>query len=83
MSKLKPLGHRDDFLAPGRNVCQSVEYCLQEKMLDMGPGAIAAPLGIVLDTIRPYPHAQRELAWGRVVLERLEDRIPYLRWVRK
>ena len=82
MSKLEPLGHRDDFLAPGRNVCQSVEYCLQKKMLDMGPGAAAAPLAIVLSTIKDYPHAQRELLWGRAVMESLEQRLPYLKWVR-
>ena len=82
-SKLIPLGHRNDFLALGRNVCQSAEYCLQKKMLNMGPGTIAAPLSIVLDTIKPYPHAQREFAWGRAVMEGLEERLPYLKWVKK
>ena len=83
MSKLKPLGHRDDFLAPARNVCQSVEYCIQPKMLELGPGSVCAPLAIILDTIKEYPYAQRELEWGRHVMRGLEIGLPYLKSVRK
>ncbi|KAJ8097218.1 hypothetical protein POJ06DRAFT_262784 [Lipomyces tetrasporus] len=28
VTKLPPLGHRADYLTPARNVCQSVEFCL-------------------------------------------------------
>lgn len=83
MSKLRPLGHREDFLTPARNVLQSVEYCLQKKMKDMGLGSCATPLSIAVATIRSYDHCKRETEWGRHVLQSLEDRIPYLKCVRK
>jgi hypothetical protein len=83
MSKIRPLEHRDDFLTPARNVFQSVEFCLQKQMKDMGPSSCATPLAIAIETIRPYPHCQREAQWGRHIMLGLEERLPYLKHVRK
>lgn len=83
ISSLPPLADRNDFLAPARNVFQSVEYCLQPKMLDMGPSSCATPVAIAVETLRPYEFAGREVEWGRNVMRGLEGRLPYLRWVRK
>lgn len=72
--ELHPLGHRTDFWAPGYNVLQSVEYCLNDQTMDQGPKCIAAPLRIVIETLRPYPKHAKAFAWGERAMEKVRSR---------
>ena len=84
VSKLPPLAHRTDFAAPGKNVCQAVEYCLQPEMLVSGPSSILAPLGIVVGTLQTYERYRREVAWGNGIFKKIEkERYPFLKYIRE
>ena len=74
MSRLPPLGHRLDFPSAAWNVCQSVEYCMQESMLSFGPYSVAAPLAIVIDTLKDIPRYGRELSWAKAALARVTEK---------
>lgn len=61
-------------MAPARNVCQGVEYCVQPQMLQSGRAGVIAPLDIVVDGMRVREkECRREIAWIRAVLKRLEE----------
>lgn len=79
MSMLRPLGHRADVLAPVREICQSVEYCSQPHMLDLGWTSVVAPLSIAVETVREYQWCNREMEWARGVLRGFHGRLPYLK----
>ncbi|KIW71718.1 hypothetical protein PV04_03853 [Phialophora macrospora] len=72
--KFPPLEHRADFAAPCRNIFQSVEYALQENMLDQGPKCVACPLRIAYETLRVYPQFKQEVAWAERAQEMVEGR---------
>ncbi|KAI1626625.1 hypothetical protein EDD37DRAFT_223036 [Exophiala viscosa] len=71
---LPPLQHRADFAAPARNILQSVEYCMLDKMVDQGPKIMAAPLRIAIETLRPYPQFTQEVEWGERAMARVQQR---------
>ncbi|KAJ9225473.1 hypothetical protein DTO169C6_2206 [Paecilomyces variotii] len=71
---LPPLDdHRRDFASMARNVCQSVEYCMQEEMLGLGPIILPAPLAIVIDTMKGYESFAKEVRWARKVMRRISE----------
>ena len=82
MMKIPPLGKRADIRTPARNVCQSVEFCMQPSMLDLGPSSVVTPLSIVVDTIQRDPACMREVMWGKNVLMEMEDLLPYMKCLR-
>ncbi len=71
---LPPLEHRACFDAPARSIFQSVEYCLQDSMLDTGPRSIAAPVRIALDTLKLYPQFHREVLWAEQAMKKIGGR---------
>jgi hypothetical protein len=71
---LRPLEHRRDFAAPALNILQSVEYCLQEPMLDTGPRSIASGLHFAIDVLHFYPNYREEVTWAEQVLSRIQGR---------
>lgn len=71
---LPSLGHRADFVVPSRNVLQSVEYLMQDKMLGLGPQSVIAPLSIVADTIKDFPQYAMDVAWALTILEEIKER---------
>ncbi|KAH8801752.1 hypothetical protein F5884DRAFT_527082 [Xylogone sp. PMI_703] len=73
-SQLPPLLHRADLLATARNICQSVEYFMQEEMLVQGPALIVMPLTVVIETAKEYPTFAKEVEWARNVLGKIEER---------
>ncbi|KAJ9265240.1 transcriptional regulator family: Fungal Specific TF [Paecilomyces variotii] len=74
ITHLPPLDdHRRDFASMARNVCQSVEYCMQEEMLGLGPIILPAPLGIVIDTMKGYESFAKEVRWARRVMRRISE----------
>ncbi|KAJ9293502.1 hypothetical protein DTO271G3_7767 [Paecilomyces variotii] len=74
ITHLPPLDdHRRDFASMARNVCQSVEYCMQEEMLGLGPIILPAPLAIVIDTMKGYESFANEVRWARRVMRRISE----------
>ena len=78
--RLAPLGHRIDFATPAWNICQSVEYCTQEEMLDFGAQAVAVPLRIVIDTMQSNPAHIRQILWAKDQLAKASERLRILRF---
>ncbi|PYH90490.1 C6 zinc finger domain protein [Aspergillus ellipticus CBS 707.79] len=60
---LPALGHRRDYISMAHNVCQSVEYLLQDELLLAGPLSVCPALGIVIDTLRDQPPYANEVIW--------------------
>ncbi|TPX25495.1 hypothetical protein DIZ76_010950 [Coccidioides immitis] len=70
--RLPSLGKCSNYMPLARNICGSVEYCLQEKMQILGPCTLSAPLGIVLGVLRDKPRYQREVSWIKGVFENIQ-----------
>lgn len=74
LSRLPPLEHRKNYLSMGRNICQSVEFCMQDTMLAAGPISVSAPLAIVIEYFKGSggtPAHERELSWAIFALDRV------------
>jgi len=71
---LREPGHQRDYVPPALNIFQSVEYCTREEFLDLGPKSIAAPLRVAIDILRAYPAYDREVLWGRRMLQKVQAR---------
>ena len=74
LSKLPPLGHRANFPSIARNICQSVEYCMQESMGQFGAFSAAAPLSIALETLKNVPGCSGETAWAKAAMGKIVRR---------
>ncbi|KAF2100490.1 hypothetical protein NA57DRAFT_74097 [Rhizodiscina lignyota] len=67
-----PLEHRKDFVEIARNICQGVEFCIQD---DLGQSVVTSPLNIVINILCQWPGLyDREIEWARRALDRLEQR---------
>ncbi|KAL9608092.1 MAG: hypothetical protein Q9167_007054 [Letrouitia subvulpina] len=78
------LGHRTGFIAVARNILQSFEYCMQDSMREMGPSTLAAPLDIVVETLKDYPQYSQEVAWAEEALGIISQRsLRYLKTSKK
>ena len=74
LSKLPSLDHRANFPLLARNICQSVEYCMQESMGQFGAFSAAAPLAIALENLKNIPGCSREGAWARAAMAKIVGR---------
>ena len=74
IAKLPPLKQKANFIAPARNVLQSVEYMLEDRLLGLGPLSIVAPVSIVVETIRDFPQYAHEVTWADEVLGEVKER---------
>ena len=75
ISKLPPLGYRTGW-APGaaRNICQSVEYIMQEEMGELGASIILPRLMTVREFLVFAPGDwSRELSWIANQLKKIQD----------
>jgi len=72
-SQLRPLEHREDWpRSAARNIFQSMEYCLQDEMLGLGPTTVVAAL--MFTVFRLWNHAgdwRRELVWADAVMGKI------------
>jgi hypothetical protein len=66
--------HQRDVFTLVQNVCQSVEYFMQEDMLSTGPALLISPLISLIDVLENYPNSQRELSWLKAALIRIQKR---------
>ena len=62
-----------DVRTPARNVLQSVEYCLQQNMLGVGPVVAVAPVIMVLETLDYRDDFHTECQWARCILENISS----------
>ena len=76
ISQLPPLEHRVDWArSAARNLFQSVEYCMQDEMLVVGPQLVAPLVAIVLDCLVKEPGDwSREILWAKEIGERVDVR---------
>jgi hypothetical protein len=74
MNQLLPVEPRIDVLAASRNICQSLEYCMQEEMKGLGPTVTVIPLMAVIDILPNFPHCSRELAWAKALSEEFSEK---------
>ena len=72
--RLPPLGNRSDYLSLAHNVCQSVEYCLQEEMMMSGVMLVTPALSFVIGTLKDRPQHAREVAWMRATMDMVPQR---------
>lgn len=54
-----------------RNVCQSVEFCMQDRL---GMPAMVAPLNMILDVWSSWPGFERETAWTNRILVLIQSK---------
>jgi hypothetical protein len=54
-----------DFRTTANNVCQSVEFCLQDELSNP---SMVAPLNMVIDALSSWPGFEKEIAWIRNTL---------------
>lgn len=74
IKELPALESRIDVLGAARNICQSVEYCMQEDMKSLGTSATVIPLMSVIDVLPAFPHCSRELAWAKAAFVKVNQR---------
>lgn len=64
-----------DWVQHGRNICQSVEYFIQDNMGDTGPASVFPALTFVRLYFSFRPRlCKREILWVDEMLERLADK---------
>lgn len=69
-ANLPPLKHRADVAALAKNICQSVEFCMQDG-LGASPTTIVFPLKVAIETLHSSPDCGRELAWAEAAWEKI------------
>ncbi|KAJ5751093.1 hypothetical protein N7533_008121 [Penicillium manginii] len=63
MKCLPALEHREDYLSMAHNVCQSIEYFLQDDMGMIGALSVTPAIGLVLDALKNWPNNSEESKW--------------------
>lgn len=73
---LPPLGHRKDWAQKTtRNICQSVEYFLQDQLRTVGPVSILPPLVVVKEYWKYTPgNWFRESLWVKDMIARIKSK---------
>lgn len=74
VARLRPLEHRKDLVSLAKNICQTVEFCLQEDKRSQGPGALMVPLLSATITFKYSPGCGRELEWARAAMTEVSER---------
>jgi hypothetical protein len=70
-SQLPPLGHRIEVAISARNICQSLEFCLEDEHRDLGARAAVFPLKVAIETLNDTPGCERELLWAQASMLRV------------
>ena len=77
MDMLPPLGHRRDWAhRPTRNICQSVEYFLQDELRTIGSVSILLPLVVVKEYWKYAAPGDwsRESVWVTDMIARIKSK---------
>ncbi|KAH7391597.1 hypothetical protein BKA64DRAFT_678013 [Cadophora sp. MPI-SDFR-AT-0126] len=71
LNDLPPLEHGVDPTVLAKNICQSVEYCMQAG--PMTPASAVFPLKVAIETLSADPTAEKEVAWAEDAMERIRS----------
>jgi hypothetical protein len=74
VKELPPIEPRIDVLAATRDICQSLEFCMQQEMRGLGPAITVIPLMAVIDVLPIFPQCSRELAWAKAAFEKVNEK---------
>jgi hypothetical protein len=74
MDELPPLELRTNMIFAVSSICQSVEYCMQDEMIGLGPSSLIAPLSIAAEVLQQYPNYDRERRWAQAALEKVRSK---------
>lgn len=74
LGQLPPLEHRIDVTLLAKNICQSMEYCMQPKWGPMSPATAVFPLKVALEILYEDPTCVRELEWAQAAMFSISDR---------
>jgi hypothetical protein len=74
MSGLPVLEDQLDVASLSRNICQSLEYCMQDEMQGLGPAITIIPLHVVIKILDDYPDYSRELSWSRAMAKKMTEK---------
>jgi len=68
---LPQLGHRADRASLAKNICQTVEYCMQEEHELRGKTSTVFPLKVAIETLNESPGCEDELAWAVDIMNKI------------
>jgi hypothetical protein len=71
MFELPALSRFSAFPEMVRNVCQSVEFCLQE---ELGLSTMVCPLVMIIDSLRSWPGFDLEIVWAQNALGSIQNK---------
>ena len=71
MTQLPPLGHREDTVCLARNICQCMEFMLQDSSGTMGPISSVFALKVAIETFNDSPGCDRELQWALDIMDQI------------
>jgi hypothetical protein len=74
MSGLPVLEDQLDVVLLSRNICQSLEYCMQDEMQGLGAAITIIPLHVVIKVLDDYPGCSREVSWARAMAKKVADK---------
>jgi hypothetical protein len=74
MSRLPVLEKQLDVASLSRNICQSLEYCMQDEMRGLGSAITIIPLHVVIKILRDYPKCSRELSWSQAMAQKVAEK---------
>jgi hypothetical protein len=74
LAEFLTLDHEADLLSLVRNVCQSVDYFMQEDLLSMGPALIVGPLLCIYGILENDPAFHRHHQWIMAELSHIRSR---------
>lgn len=68
-NSLRPPNSCTNYVAMAHNVCQSVEYCLQDNFMMSGAFYVTPALSIATGVLKDRPGCAREVAWMRAAMD--------------
>lgn len=71
LDKLPPLDHGVDPTILAKNICQSMEFCMQAG--PMTPAGAVFPLKVAIETLSLDPTLRYEVAWAEDAMERIRS----------
>lgn len=72
LPNLPPLEHRSNPSVLAKNICRSIDYCLEDEHLGMGARIASFPLKVAIETLNDAPDCDLELAWAHDAMERIK-----------
>lgn len=70
-SQLPPLEHRKDVTALGKNICQSIKFCIDDQVGGFRPVSVVFPLKVAIEALQCGPNCVRELAWAEAAMKHI------------